>query len=116
MIELHLVIVQEMIFLIVNNDFYFFLAESNIHASVFITTNESEGEMIEKHINSLILLIHNMKQEYQNIFFDFTAIKNVRSQDNVDEYDILYNIYQSNIPTQNNKITCYMMTNQTTDQ
>jgi len=95
--------------------YFYILAESTIQASVFTTTIESEGEMTEKHISSLILLIYNMKREYQNIFFDFTTIKNVRSQDNANEYDILYNIYQSNIQTQNNSITRYTITSKKND-
>jgi len=96
--------------------YFYILAESPIQASVFTITSEAEGEMMEKNISSLIMLIHNMKREYQNIFFDFTTIKIVRNQDDTNGYDILYNIHQSNIPTQSNNVTCYMMTSQTTAQ
>jgi len=69
--------------------YFFILAESTIHASLFITMSDSEGEMMEQHISSLIILIHNMKREYQNIFFDFTTIKNFISQYNANDYGIL---------------------------
>ena len=90
--------------------YFYILANSSIHASVYTTTSELEGEMMGKHLSSLTLLIHNMKREYQNIFFDFTKFKNIESQDSANEYNIMYNFYQNPISTQNNNVTCYMMT------
>ena len=94
--------------------YFFILAKSSIHSSLFTITSNSEEEIIEKHMISLIILIYNMKREYQNIFFDFTKFTNGRDQVNPSEYDIIYNIFQK--PTQNNNITCYMMTGQITTQ
>jgi len=57
-----------------------------------------------------------MNYEYQSLYFDFTKLNMFMSLDNAIDYNIIYETHQGKIPTQNNNITFYMMTGQTTIQ
>jgi len=73
------------------------LAELNKQARVSIIKSESDGAMMEKQINSMILLIQYMKKAYQKIFFDLTTKKD--KEKNNTAYNIILNYHQGYICT-----------------